>query len=100
EPGTVAARVGTSGKSGDRAVEVTASARKDPARICWRIEGILSKITWTWPPSRSVIAGAAPRYGTCCIFVPVIAMNISPDRCTEVPLPDDAKFTLPGLAFT
>jgi len=29
-----------------------------------------------------------------------IIMNISPDRCTEVPLPDDAMFTLPGLAFT
>ena len=27
-------------------------------------------------------------------------MNISPDRCTEVPLPEEAMFTLPGLAFT
>ena len=67
--------------------------------MCWMIEGMLSKITCTWPPSMSVIAGAAPRYGTCCILMPVIAMNISPDRCTEVPLPDEAMFTLPGLAL-
>jgi len=32
-------------------------------------------------------------------WCPIIAMNISPDRCTDVPLPDDAMFTLPGLAF-
>jgi len=32
---------------------------------------------------------------TCCILVPDIIMNISPDRCTEVPLPDDAMFTCP-----
>ena len=62
-------------------------------------EGMLSKITCTWPPNRSVIAGAAPRYGTCCILTSAIAMNISPDRCTEVPLPEDARFTLPGLAL-
>src|SRR5258707_10354538 len=59
----VSARAGTSGKSGERAVDVTASARKEPARICWMIEGMLSKINWTWPPSMSVIAGAAPPIG-------------------------------------
>src|SRR5260370_6730198 len=96
----VSATVGTSGNCGARAVEVTASARKEPARICWMIEGMLSKITWTWPPSMAVIAGAALRYGTCCILLPDIAMNISPDRCTDVPLPDDAMFTLHGLTFT
>ena len=26
-------------------------------------------------------------------------LNSSPDMCTEVPLPDDAKVTLPGLAL-
>ncbi len=47
----------------------------------------------------SVSAGFEPRYGTCVIFTPVIAMNNSPDRCTDVPLPDDAMLTLPGLAL-
>src|SRR5438270_834183 len=28
------------------------------------------------------------------------AKIISPERCSDVPLPDDGKFTLPGLAFT
>src|SRR4026208_759703 len=96
----VSARTGTSGNSDDFGALVAASARTDPARTCWRMEGMLSKITCTWPPSRSVIAGAAPRYGPCCLLAPRIAQNHSPDRCTEVPLPDDAMFTLPGLAFT
>ena len=47
----------------------------------------------------SVSAGAEPRYGTCCIFTPVIAMNSSPERWMVVPLPADAKLTLPGLAL-
>ena len=31
--------------------------------------------------------------------VPVSAISISPDRCTEVPLPDEAMLTLPGFAL-
>jgi len=48
----------------------------------------------------SVSAGFEPRYGTWVILAPVISMNNSPDMCTEVPLPDDAMLTLPGLALT
>jgi len=100
KPGTVAATVGVSGSCAAGSVEVTASARSEPDLMCWITDGMLSKITCTWPPIRSVSASAAPRYGTCCILAPVIDMNISPERCTEVPLPDEARFTLPGLAFT
>ena len=30
---------------------------------------------------------------------PVIDLNSSPDRCTDVPLPDEAMLILPGLAL-
>ena len=60
---------------------------------------MLSNMICTWPLIMSVSAGFEPRYGTCVIFTPVIAMNNSADRCTEVPLPDDARLTLPGLAL-
>ena len=56
-------------------------------------------MTSTWPPIRSVSAGPAPLYGTCSIWQPVIDLNSSPERCTEVPLPDDAMLILPGLAL-
>jgi hypothetical protein len=43
--------------------------------------------------------GAEPRYGTCNMFTPAIILNNSPDIWIEVPMPDDAKLILPGLAF-
>ena len=67
--------------------------------MCVIEPGRLSNITWTRLVSRSCIAGAEPRYGTCCISIPVIALNNSPDMCTDVPLPEEAMLTLPGLAF-
>ena len=66
----------------------------------WPIDdGRLSKSTCTWPPIRSMSAGPAPLYGTCSMSQPVINLNSSPDRCTEVPLPDEAMLILPGLAL-
>ncbi len=63
--------------------------------------GILSNITCTWPAQQIGQRRRASRdTARAAIFTPVIAMNSSPDRCTEVPLPDDAMLTLPGLAFT
>ncbi len=35
----------------------------------------------------------------CSILQPVIELKSSPDRCTEVPLPDEAQLILPGLAL-
>ena len=31
--------------------------------------------------------------------MPAISLNSSPDMCTDVPLPEEAKLSLPGLAF-
>ena len=43
--------------------------------------------------------GAEPRYGTCCMATSVKSLNSSPDICFDVPVPDDAMLTLPGLAL-
>ena len=40
-----------------------------------------------------------PLYGTCRIFVPVIALNISPARCGVLPLPAEGKLITPGCAL-
>jgi hypothetical protein len=100
KPGTPAsAIVGTSGNAGARFVEVTAIARSLPALMCGIAEGRLSNMICTWPPSRSVIAGAEPLYGTCDICTPVITLNSSPDKWIDVPLPLEAKLIAPGLSF-
>ena len=58
-----------------------------------------ANMTSTCPPSRSVSAGPAPRYGTCTMSTPVIILNSSPPTWIEVPLPADAMLTLPGLCL-
>ena len=84
------ATVGTSGSSGSRLAPVTASARSFPALMCGKAEGMLSNIIITWPPSRSVIAGALPLYGMCRMSTCARYLNISPDMWMLVPLPDEA----------
>ena len=44
----------------------------------------------TWPPIRSVIAGAAPLYGTCVIVRPAFCLNSSIAMWCGVPLPGEA----------
>ena len=50
-----------------------ASALILPALICGISTGTSAKNACTWPPSRSVSAGAAPRYGTWTNFTPAAA---------------------------
>jgi hypothetical protein len=52
--------VGTSGRDGERFVEVTASARSRPEAMKGMAEGMESNIIWIWPPIRSVRAGELP----------------------------------------
>src|SRR5690606_23292066 len=73
------ASVGISGAEGDRSDVVTPRARSLPACALGSTVGILSKIESTCPPSRSVMAGPLPRYGTCRILVPVCSLNNSHD---------------------
>ena len=82
--------VGISGAVGERVFVVTASARSFPPSTCGHAEGMLSNMNCTCPPIRSVMAGALPLYGTCCVFRPVSDLNISPAMWIDVPLPDDA----------
>jgi hypothetical protein len=64
KPLTKSPTVGISASASDRVAVVTAKARSLPALI-YSIEAAMSvNVTWICPPSRSVIAGPAPRYGT------------------------------------
>jgi hypothetical protein len=58
------AKVGTSGSTGRRCRDDTASGRNLPACTSVSDVGRLSNITWIWPPTASCSAGPTPRYGT------------------------------------
>ena len=62
-------------------------------------EGMEANVTCTCPPSRSVRAGPAPRYGMCTMSTPAIILNSSPAMWLPAPVPADAMLTLPGLAL-
>src|SRR6266481_4372783 len=61
-PGTNSAKVGMSGSASARIAVVTASARSLPVLMCSIEEGTEPNATCTCPPSKSVSAGASPRY--------------------------------------
>src|SRR5262249_25149224 len=63
-PVTNSPTVGTSGSTSDRAAVVTAKARSFPVLTYSIDSGAPPNTTCTCPPSRSVSAGAPPRYGT------------------------------------
>jgi hypothetical protein len=87
--------VGTSGSAGLRLVSMTPSARSLPLFTCGTVEVGLENISITWPPSRSLIAGPAPLYGTCTRSVPVACLNSSPTIWG--PAEVEAKVSLPGF---
>src|SRR5262249_29339848 len=63
-----------SGSASERFVVVTASARSVPA-LMYPIEaGVDSNVTCTCPPIRLVSEGPAPRYGTCTMSTPAMAV--------------------------
>ncbi len=55
------------------------------------------KLTWMWPPMRSVKAATEPRYGTCVIFTPATWLNSSPARWKNEPAPEEPNDSLPGF---
>ena len=73
--------------TGDRCVEVTASARNCPPSISGAALATVVNITWIWPPITSVMAGAAPLYGTVVMLTLAVLLSRSPARCAEVPVP-------------
>src|SRR5258707_14675334 len=88
-----------SGNTSNRVAVVTARARSLPALMCWIDSDTGLKITCRWPPTRPVVEGAPPRYGTRTRFVPVIILKGSQEMFCGVPLPDDPRLILPGLAL-
>src|SRR6185503_2325952 len=58
-----------------------------------------SKKICTTPDRWSFIASPLPLYGTCTISMLASRLNFSPLRCEVEPEPNDAKLSLPGLAF-
>src|SRR5256885_2402940 len=89
-PGSTSAIAGTSGSSGMRILEVTATGLICPARTLGSEPGRLSNKKSTRPPSRSVKAGPAPLYGMWVTSTPAMLFIISPERCKVVPKPADA----------
>src|SRR6266508_3097639 len=72
------------GSKSKRVALITANGRSLPALMCSIDSGKGLKITCTWPPSRSVVAGAPPRYGTWTMSTPAVILNSSPTTCCGV----------------
>src|SRR5207248_800954 len=85
------------GSTSERLALVTANARSLPALTYSMDAGTVPNITCTRPPSRSVSAGASPRYGTWTMLTRAIILNSSPDRWPAVPLPPEPMLTLLGF---
>ena len=75
-------------------------ARIEPALRCPGSEGRPSTPIWTSPAITACVAGAPPRNGTWVMVKPAAALISSMTRCEVLPVPDEAWFSLPGLAFT
>src|SRR5262245_39038339 len=90
---------GTPGKSGLLLRLVLASARRRPACTSGSTEGGVANASCVSPASTDCTDGAPPLYGTCTISTPARRMNSTAERCGAEPLPEVAKFTLPGLSF-
>ncbi|MNL24173.1 hypothetical protein D3C87_1455970 [compost metagenome] len=80
-----------------RLAVVTPNKRILPLATCGNSAGRVSMTMSIWPPSKSVMAGPLPRYGTCMSRVPVTTWNSSPAMCCEVPGPAEPKVMVPGL---
>src|SRR3546814_16583476 len=53
----------------------------------------------TWPPTVSLMAGAAPLYGTCRISALVAILSSEIAIWGMLPIPEEAKVALPGYFF-
>src|ERR1700681_4672671 len=87
--------VRTSGGSGCREGAAMPSGLSLPPLMNPISPGISPKNPLTCPPMTSVIAGAAPLYGTCISLAPLESASSSIARCGMLPIPDDAM----GIGF-
>ena len=91
--------VGTSGTAGERLGLVMPSARNLPLCTCGTAACATTNIICTCPASTSVTAGATPLYGTCTMLIPADSLKSSAASWVVVPVPAEAKLSLPGCAF-
>src|SRR6516164_6998769 len=86
-----------SGKSCERVLLVTASARSCPASSGCMADASVLQTIGVWPATAEAIAGAAPLKGTCTRSSASDRRSISPKRWACVPTPPEAKLYFPGL---
>ncbi|MNT31401.1 hypothetical protein D3C72_1672350 [compost metagenome] len=79
--------VGTLGNCGARLSDATAIALTLPCEASGAAVEMLSIVMTMWPPSRSVMTGAAPRYAACGTFTPILYSMVSAIRWLEMPTP-------------
>ena len=77
----------TSGVSAERVASLVPSAITLPLRMCCSPEDSTNTPYSMLLPSRSVVSGAAPLYGTCTRSSFALPFTRSPSMCSEVPLP-------------
>src|SRR5690606_40339935 len=70
-----------------------------PACMCLVVLVVWSHMMSTWPPSRSVMAGPVPLYGTVTKDVSIAVMNSMPHRCEAAPIPALATGHLVGVGL-
>ena len=90
------AKVGTSGSRLVRARVETASGRTLRDSMKGRMVPTLSHSACTLPPSRSVMAGAAPLYGTWVTLAPASRANSPAQMWCGEPSPALARVNWPG----
>src|SRR6185295_16990055 len=88
-----------SGNRERRFAPVTASARRLFDFTCGTALTGLLNIAGTWPAIRSVLAGAAPRYGTWIKLTEAACANSTAARCVGVPRPAFATDNPSDLLF-
>ena len=98
-PGSVSASAGTSGNNSARWGVVTARARNLPAFICCSAGSNVTNPLAICPPSKSMIAGAMPLYGTCTMSIWVSNFSHSPAKCWGLAAPAEPNVSDPGFAF-
>jgi hypothetical protein len=82
-------RLGYSGTSGLRLVEVTPMAFSLPALICAAASAGGSSASWIWPPIMALITCGLPGYGTCTGSMLVLVFSSSMPMWPTVPTPGE-----------
>src|SRR5258705_3363123 len=91
--------VGTSGGAAGRFGPVDPRARSLPAFTCGVAVVAEANTDGICPPSRSLIAGPPPLYGTWTRLAFAVSRNSSPARLPALPIPDVPYVIPPGLLF-